>query len=256
MRKKTKSCGSQVLGIDKGYTEVFTDSDGDRHGEGLGELLSKESDVLKIKYQRRNKLRSIAKKKPHKRDKIHQNNLGRKKLDRRKKKHQSNVRNKIYKATHSVVDKAKIVVCEDLTFNKKGSKFSKNQNRRLSGWVKGILAESINSVSRRRGSSVVLVNAVYTSQIDSRYGVLWGQRSGDRFYCFDGAVLDADQNAAQNILARKDDGEISLFMSAKDVKAILVERTDHFKKRLGLLNQGFSCTSDVRASTECELPDS
>lgn len=200
--------------------------------------------------------KAIANKKPHKCEKIQRNNLGRKKLERRKKKHRSNVRDKIYKATHSVVDKAKIVVCEDLTFNKKGSKFSKDQNRRLSGWVKGILAESINSESRRRSSSVVLVSASYTSQIDSRYGVLLGQRSGNQFYCFDGAVLDSDQNAAQNILARKEDGEIKLFMSAKDVKAILVERTEQFKKRLGLLNQGSSCIPDVRASTECELPDS
>jgi len=255
--KKIKSCGSQVLGIDKGYTEAFTDSDGDRHGEGLGELLSKESDALKIKYQRRNKLKAIASKKPHKREKIQRNNLGRKKLDRRKKRHRSNVRDKVYKATHSVVDKAKTIVCEDLTFNKKGSKFSKDQNRRLSGWVKGILAEAINSVSRRRCSSVVLISASYTSQVDSRHGVLLGQRSGDRFYCFDGAVLDSDINAAQNILSRKDDGEITLFMSAKDVKAILVKRTEEFKERLGLLNPGSSCIPTIiGASTECESPDS
>lgn len=69
-------------------------------------------------------------------------------------------------------------------------------------------------------------------------------------------MYDADQNAAQNILARKDDGEITLFMSAKDVKAILVRRTEQLKKRLGLLNQGSSCISTTGgASTECELPD-
>ena len=149
-----------------------------------------------------------------------------------------------------------MIVCEDLTFSKGGSSWGKEQNRRLSGWVRGIIAEAINSVSRRRSSSVVLVNASYTSQIDSRYGVLWGQRSGDRFYCFDGVVLDADINAAQNILDRKYDGRITLFMPDKDVKAILIERTEQLKKRLGLLNQGSSCIPNIGASTECELPDS
>jgi hypothetical protein len=39
-----KPGGEAVVGIDKGYTEVFTDSDGQRHGDGLGGLLSDESD--------------------------------------------------------------------------------------------------------------------------------------------------------------------------------------------------------------------
>ena len=67
------------------------------------------------------------------------------------------------------------------------------------------MAEAIESVSRRRGASVVLVNSACTSQMDSRYGILLGERKGDTFYCFDGEVLDADINAARNILARASD---------------------------------------------------
>lgn len=41
-----KPCGEATVGVDKGYSEVSTDSDGGVHGENLGELLSAESDYL------------------------------------------------------------------------------------------------------------------------------------------------------------------------------------------------------------------
>ena len=239
--------GDATIGIDKGYTEVFIDSDGDVHGDGLGELLSQESDYLKTKYQRRSKLKAIAEAKPHKSQNIRDNTLGRKKLDERKRKHTANVRNKVFKAAHSVVDKAKVVVTEDLTSPINGKTYGKNQNRRLAGWVKGAIAEAIESVSYRRGATVKVVNASYTSQMDSRHGVLLGHRNGDTFYCYDGEVLQADTNAARNILTRADDVEIHLFTPYKEVKGILLERTEQYKRgledesaRLGLLNQGTS----------------
>jgi IS605 OrfB family transposase len=248
-------CGDGVIGIDKGYTEAFTDSDGQKHGIGLGDRLSSESDFLKEKYKNRNKLKEIAKKKPH----VAKANLGRKKLERRKKRHTSNVRDIVFKAAHSVVDKAKVIVCEDLTSpipDKK--KYGKNQSRRLSGWVKGTMAEAMETVSQRRGSSLSPVNAAYTSQMDSRSGTLLGQRTGDTFHCFDGVVQDADTNAARNILARQDDTEIALFTPYKQVKAILLQRTAEVQKRLGLLNQDTSCNGYQLAmplSTVSEEPN-
>jgi len=251
-------CGNDTIGIDKGYTEVFTDSDGQRHGQGLGERLSQESDYLKEKYKNRNKLKEIAKKKPH----VLSGNLGRKQLDKRKQRHTNNVRDTAFKAAHSVVDKAKVIVCEDLTSpipDKK--KYGKNQSRRLSGWVKGTMAEAIETVSQRRGASLSRVNAAYTSQMAPRgfprYGTLLGQRHGDTFYCFDGVVQDADTNAARNILARQDDKEISLYTPYKQVKAILLRRTAAVKQRLGLLNLDTSCDDPtiIASSTVSELRD-
>jgi len=251
-----KPCGEDTVGVDKGYTETFTDSDGKAHGEGLGKMLSAESDYLKVKYQRRGKLHAIAKKSPpHKRKKIERNNLGRKKLDARKKRHAQNVRDKVYKATHSVVDKASTVVVEDLTAPiKSKKKYRKDQKRRLSVWVKGLMAEALDSVSQRRGASLSIVNAAYTSQTDSRYGILLGERNGDRFTTFDGVVLDADTNAARNILARLNDPEIGLYTPYKKVKKVLLERTEQFK-RLGPLNQDTSCTLGNETSTVSESPD-
>ena len=183
-------CGEEVVGIDKGYSEAFIDNDGQVHGDGLGAVLSAESDYLKIKYQHRNKLKAIAEAKPKKAKAIFENNLGRKKLNYRKAKHRTNVRDKVFKAAHSTVDKAKAIVCEDLSSPiKSKKKYGKNQKRRLSGWVKGVMQEALNSVSQRRGSTLVLVNCAYTSQMDSRHGVLLGHRNGEKFYCFDGVVL-------------------------------------------------------------------
>jgi IS605 OrfB family transposase len=179
-----RACGSKKMGIDKGYTEAFVDSDGDFHGKKLGEVLSKESDYLKKKYQRRNKIKAVLgkveQKNPQKAKRIRKNNLGRKKLNRRKQRHQAKVKNLVFTAVNRVVDKAKTIVCEDLTKTFKSKSYGKNTNRRLSGWVKGLMASAIDIVASRRGSRVVLINAAYTSQICSQCGCL-GKRTENTF---------------------------------------------------------------------------
>jgi len=44
----------------KGYTEVFTDSDGDRHGPELGKAADAKSDANKVRYAGRQTLAAIA----------------------------------------------------------------------------------------------------------------------------------------------------------------------------------------------------
>jgi len=218
----THDCGAQIIGVDKGYTEVLTDSEGEHHGQGLGDVLTKESDRLKKKYQRRNKLKHIAKKKPW----VKKHNLGRKKLDRQAKRHQAQVKTIVHTAVNAVIDKANVIVTEDLTSPISGKKFSKDVSRRLSSWTKGVIADAIESISLRRGSTVAYINAAYTSQMDSRNGTLSGKRCGDRFYCSDGVVLQADVNAARNVLARFYDQEIDRWTPYQKVKSILLRRTE------------------------------
>jgi len=200
-------CGSQKIGIDKGYTEAFVDTEGEFHGKGLGEILSKESDYLKKKYKRRNKIKAVLgkveQKNPKKAKRIIKKNLGRKKLNRRKHQHQARVKTIVFTATNRVVDKAKTIVCEDLTktFRSK-SNYGKNTNRRLSGWVKGLMAKAIDIVASRRGSRVVQVNAAYTSQMCSKCGC----------------------HAAINVKARLDDKEIHRWLPFHKVKQILLKR--------------------------------
>jgi IS605 OrfB family transposase len=208
-------------------------------------VLSHESDRLKLKYQRRHKLKAIAKKKPW----VKKHNLGRKKLDRQAIKQQAVVKTIVHTAVNAVVDKADVIVCEDLTSPIAGKKFSKDVSRRLSSWTKGVIAKAIETVSHRRGSTVVHVNAAYTSQTDSRNGTLSGKRHADWFYCADGVVLQADVNAARNVLARLFDVEIHRWTPYQQVKAILLKRTECH--RLKLLNQDSSC-KPFGLSTESE----
>lgn len=247
-----QSCGDQIVGLDKGYTEAFVDSDNDRYGEGLGKMISKESDYLNQKYINRNKLRAIAKKKPHKRAAIEANNLGRKKLDKRQDIQIIKLRTLIFTAAHKIADKAGTIVAEDLAspFASKAS-YGKNTNRRLNQWTKGVLAEALNTISQRRGSSLHLVNAAYTSQMDSfNHGLLTGTRQGDRFYRENEEVVQADYNAARNVLARLGDSEIGRWTSFKKVKSILQSRTERYRTELTV--QDSSCTRK-RVSTESEL---
>ena len=252
-----KPCGNAILGVDKGYTEVFVDSDGEHHGVGLGQLLSAQTDANNLKYQHRNKIRAIAEKStPVKRNRIYRNNLGRRKLDCRKERHQQNVRTVVYTAVNTVIDKAHLVAAEDLTavIKERGSKRIKGpqEKRRLSAWVKGIIAEALKNVSYRRSSTVRPVNCAYTSQVHSQCGCL-AIRKGDTLYCeVCGVVVPSDREAARVILARLNDREISRWTPYWKVKSILQERTSRY--RLGLLNQDSSCA--VVASTESELPAS
>jgi IS605 OrfB family transposase len=228
---QTNDCGERTIGVDKGYTEVLTDSDGEHHGEGLGKLLTEESDYLKAKYVRRNKLKAVVdklrqKNNPAKADGIVNNNLGRKKLNARANRNHKNIKTIVFNAVHRVADKACHIVSEDLTAPMAAKKIGKNVNRRLSSWTKGVIAKALENVSQRRGSTLHYVNPAYTSQMDSKTCLLEGRRVGDKFYRENGEVIQADVNAARNVLARLHDPEIDRWTPYKKVKSILLKRTE------------------------------
>ncbi|PWR07790.1 hypothetical protein DKT69_33870 [Micromonospora sicca] len=240
VRSSQRPCGQRMVGVDKGYTEALTDSDGQPHGVQLGVLLTSESDRLKERNRRRAKLRSIANTAALRGDqakahRIKVNNLGTVKRDRQAARHRARVRTEIFTAVHRVVDKAATVVAEDLTKRFAGrKKLGKNINRRLAAWTKGVTAEALRSVSERRGSALVPVNSAYTSQTCHRCGRL-GRRSGDRFHCtWCGVVWQADVNAAINILHRAGDPDIALHTPHHKVRQILQDRTDRHRTRLSV----------------------
>lgn len=222
----------EAIGVDKGYTEVFTDNTGERHGNGFGKLLTKKSDFLDEKYKNRNQLWAIMKKAREAEDikkanNIKSNNLGNKKLDKQKERMKIELKEKIYSAAKILAQKASIIAIEDLTFKTKSKGKFKKVNRRLSSWIKGVIDEAIIKYCFIYGTKLVYVNAAYTSQGDSRYDcALMGTRIGDSFIGFDEVVLDADINAAINILARLYDKEINLYTSAEKVKEILIHRAE------------------------------
>jgi hypothetical protein len=222
--------GNQVLGVDKGYTEAFTDSDGKAHGQAFGAVLTRYSDTVAATGVQRNRLHALEKKHRAagniaKADRILKNNLGRKKIDARRERTQRHLRTIAFQAAHSIVDKAEIVGSEDLTSPIAKKQAWKRYNRRMSSWAKGALADALDSVCTQRDARHVLVNGAYTSQMDSTNGLLEGRRIGDKFYRENGDVIQADYNAALNVKARLDDREISRFTPYKVVRQILLSRS-------------------------------
>ena len=224
---KPKPCGDKIIGVDKGYSEVLVDSEGDFHGVGFNKVLTNISKIRNKKNKARNRLFQIAKKsKSKKRARIYKNNLGSKKRIKRNKKTKQLIRNYCFTAVHSVIDKAKELIVEDLSFSfSENSKKGKNFNRLMNQWTKGLIEEALNTVVKDRGSVLHYVNAAYTSQMDSTTCCLEGRRVGDRFHHANGDVSHADVNAACNIKHRYlFDKEISLYLSYQKVKKILLSR--------------------------------
>jgi transposase len=236
LKSAARPCGTETVGIDRGYREVCVDSAGRRYGTSLGDLLTAESDQLRVKNARRAKLRSIARKAEiagdlAKAERIARCNLGRVKYRRQLAGARQAIRTETYQAINDLVDNAKVIGAEDLTRRIAGRSRGRAWNRRLAAWTKGVTARALRDVSDRRGSAVVLVNAAYTSQTDSRNGT-FGRRCGRWFYCFDGVVLDAEQNAAANVLHRMSDPDITLWTPRARVCQIIAARTRSHRLRL------------------------
>ncbi len=227
--KKKQAVDKPALGVDKGLTEVFVDSEGIIYGDGLSKITNKAVDKRHLLGRARNKLYQIAIKTGNL--KIFTANLGKKKWNKREQLKKIRATNLIRTATNQLFDKTCNAIVEDLTESIKASgakKRQKSRNRRANEWCKGIIQQSLSEISSRRKSSFSYVNAAFTSQVDSRYSVLLGTRKGDRFFTFDGEVIHADCNAASNIENRKDDLEIKLSYSVNQVRRILIQRTAYF----------------------------
>ncbi|WP_276940120.1 zinc ribbon domain-containing protein, partial [Ferrimicrobium acidiphilum] len=228
----------EVIAVDKGYTEAFVDSDGEVHGVGLGEIMTEYSDKASKTGQARNRLYALEQKhreagRTAKADRIKTNNLGTKKINARKDKVQKRIRNNAFRAAHSVVDKASLVISEDLSRPIAKRRPWKKYNRRMSALARGTLAEALESTTQQRKARHVLVNAAYTSQMDSNTHLLEGKREADKFYCANGDVLQADFNAALNLLHRYSDQEITLYTPHKEVRRVLLARSSGATERQG-----------------------
>ncbi len=123
------------------------------------------------------------------------------------------------------MDKANLVVSEDLSSPIAKKHPWKKYNRRMSSWAKGALAEALEATTQQRKARHTLVNAAYTSQMDSNTHLLEGRREQDKFYCANGDVLQADFNAARNLLKRYSDQEITLYTPYREVRRILLARS-------------------------------
>jgi IS605 OrfB family transposase len=219
-------CGSKAMGIDKGYTEVLVDSEGEFYGKGFNKYLNDASERRMKKNQARNKLFQIAEKSsPKKRARIYKNNLGTKKRNKQNRKIKQQIRGLCFQAAHSVVDQANMIIVEDLTATIKKKTTRKRLNRLMNQWMKGFITEALETVAKARGSCLHYVSGAYTSQMDSNTHRLEGRRVGDKFYHVNGEVSHADINAARNIKHRGlYDKEITRYMPYRTIKRILLNR--------------------------------
>jgi IS605 OrfB family transposase len=228
----------EECGVDRGYTEVFATSDKAMLGNGLGKLISARQDKLDSKTKKRNKLFGLKKKyllqgKAKKVNNILRHNLGRIKLNSESVKSQNKIKNVITKACQDLCKEYKSIVYEDLTTQIKSKKpFRKSTKNKLAHWTKGQVIRWLAHTARLRGSELYPINCAYTSQTNCFNQTLLGVRSGDWFYSEEG-VVQADHSAAQNILQRKYDKEITLYTPFKKVKEILLNRTAEYLEQCG-----------------------
>ena len=224
--QRQQAQGKGKCGLDKGYTEAFTDSNNKTYGNGIGKVMTNSVKKRHTRGKAKNKLYQIATKKN--KNHIFKCNLTKKRHNRIENRKKQTLGTMIRAGVNDFYDVYNHAITEDLSFTIKNKRQAKSVNRRLSEWCKGTLQKSLEEISYRRSSSVTVVNAAYTSQVDSRHGVLLGTRDGEQFFTFDGEVLQADGNAARNIETRFDDADLSRSMKSIDVRKVLIKRTVAF----------------------------
>lgn len=232
--KITVTKQSNVVGLDKGFTEGFYSSNGDVYAPGLGEIIKDASLSRTDKNRKRHKLFSLSRKiKREKASRILSNNLGRKKANNLDAIKRQTIKQLIRTDVQKIFNNYGTLVVEDLSKHIKGKKKAKAINRNLNEWSKGELQKALDEISVRKGAKVTLVNPAYTSQVDSSNGTLLGKRVGDQFITYQGVIIQSDINAAINIKNRASDPEITRFMKKEQVHRILLNRTAQFLDKLG-----------------------
>lgn len=179
----------KAIGVDLGIRRVASLSDG---------RVLQDKEYLKEKRRLRflkRQLRSVADSKKSKSAKRHLKKLRRKEANRTK--------NFCHHLVNAILQSdANIIVVEDLTKIKerKGKKYQ-NLNK-ISQAPFFTIKQFLTYKAPMHGKRVEVICPRDTSRIDHRTGIKDGERKGCRYYGKDGVVLDADLNAANNIVLK------------------------------------------------------
>ena len=227
----TYALWGEPCALDAGVSEVFTDERGNRYGEGFGKTLSDISEEQNLKGKARNKLYQIAtaaldKGEKKKAGRIRKFNLGHKKQRQNQRKKRAELARQINTAINQVIKKRQpqVIVTEKLDL--RGKAKSKKLSRRVSMWTRRLLNERVDFKASAGGSRREQVNPAYSSQMCPTCGfVNKDNRRGDTFQCTHcGHRGSADRVAAENLKARHQDPEITLYTPKERVKSILLVR--------------------------------
>ena len=215
-----------VVAIDKGKRKLVTSTSGNSYGTGysglIKDLIEKQERKMKARQFYWNLYRDFLKsEKTLKAENVLANNLGKKKFN----KFSERIREKSRSYINHELDlffeaeKPTEIIKEDLTWeNLNGKSKGKNFNRIINRWEKGYLDGQIEWKSEQRGIKITNVNPAYTSQI-CHICDNFGNRDGETFDCpHCGNKMDADVNAAHNIMKRKEIEGINIYTSALRVK--------------------------------------
>jgi IS605 OrfB family transposase len=169
--KEKKTFGKEIA-FDIGYKKLLSDSNGKHYGEKLNEIYDKLS---KKKRGSRNYKDLL----------IHKNN-------------------QIRKVCNTLdLEEAKTVIVEDLKRVKNKSKINHKVMNKMQYWSYREVLNTLGSLAEIKGFNLVKVNPAYTSQTCSKCGTVDKEnRNGEIYRCSCGIVIDADTNAAINILRR------------------------------------------------------
>ena len=172
-KESVKTNNQLKIGIDQGYNKLLSDSNGVHGGKELKEIYIK---LTKKKRGSKNYNQLLT----YKRNKINE------------------VVNRFIE-TYKDTD----IVCEDLKRVKHASKLYKSINNKLQYWSYKQVLDKLNSLSELKGFRLIKVEPAFTSQTCSKCGqVIKANRQGELYSCSCGLLIDADTNAAINILSR------------------------------------------------------
>jgi IS605 OrfB family transposase len=172
--EKVKETEGDVIGLDIGYKKLITCSDGKFYGENVDEIYNKIS---------RKKQGSKAFKRA---------------LTER-----DNKTNKIVNQIQIETRNIKEIVVEDLKNLKRGTKghLRKSFVNKLQRWSYVNVLRKLSCMAEELGFVLTKINPAYTSQKCSKCGVICKtNRQGESYKCACGLEMDADLNAAINIL--------------------------------------------------------
>jgi len=223
---------NEVIGLDAGVSEVFTDDFGTHYAPTFGKTIATVSKRLNKTGKQRNKAHALRKSSSKdKAKRIRKFNLGRKKLNERKRKAQIRIRQQISHAIHQAVDTRHpgVIVTERLDI--RGKAKSKEMSRQVSYWMRESLKERMDFLALVEVFHHKQVNPAYTSQMcPTCLFVHEDNRRGDIFKClYCGHSDHTDRVAAINLKARNYDAEITIYTPKYVVKSILLARFEKNK---------------------------
>ena len=211
--KSKENKNTNIIGVDKGYATLLSCSDDTEYGINIGEIFTKEAQRLNKKNTNRNYFISKNIK------------IGNKTYRKQHRKSKQTVAKEINYAIKQMIKTSNPIVIVKEKLDPRGNTGKgKFFNRIISNWTNGLLNERLEYLCLLNGIKTIDINPAYTSKYCNKCNAMLIERTGKHHevgICPNCGNINANTNAAKNILTRKDDEEITIYTPYKKVKEIL-----------------------------------